>query len=174
MALARKLIDAYHDSHPFVRLAAIITAIAVITVGFVALSSVTPQWLTDSVNQLAEVGLIVIAIPAGLFFVVFFIGFTFWNQSPAGKSVGILGVMLVTLLIVNALSLTLGTEYPGREYIRLVSYWGLAIALIYLSVVVVHLNVLGLIRRRDARREAEAELDAPDLADAAGADRTVG
>lgn len=174
MALARKLTDAYHDSHPFVRLAALATAIALVIVGFIALSMATPQWLTDAVNSLAEVGLIVIAIPAGLFFVVFFIGFTFWNQSPAGKSVGILGVMLVTLLIVNALSLTLGTNYPGREYIRLVSYWGLAFALIYLSVVVVHLNVLGLIRRRDARRDAEADVDAPDLADATGADRPVG
>lgn len=151
---ARDLYKKSMAARVVVRLAATI----VVLVGLVRLSVHTPPAVTDWFNGFAEVGLYCIAIPAGAFFVVFLTGFTHWRSTPAGESVVALGLALELVLIVNALSLLLGVDYPGREYVRTLSYWGLGAAMVYLSYTAVQLNVSDLIKRRaDALQQGSDE-----------------
>lgn len=117
----------------------------------------------EFLNRLADLSLLVIAIPVGFFYLGFLLFLTGWAVNPAGKSVAVLGIALVILLCVNAASLFLGQEYPGRPLIRDASYLGLCAAVIYLAYTVVQLSASDAIRRLELARLASMDQGESDL-----------
>lgn len=141
--------------HPVVRLLLIITLGAAVSATFITASIVTPDHIRDGVNSLAEAGLYFFALPAAALYIGLFVGFSDWRSTLPGRAAATAGFSVITILLVNAASLFLGPDYPGREWIRVIAYWGLGVAQLYLCYSVWHFQRLGLIQRRQARRERQ-------------------
>jgi hypothetical protein len=130
---------------------------------FIIASVVTPDVVRDTLNTVAELGLYFVALPAGALFLGLFMGLSDWRSTLPGRAVGSVGLALVGVLIVNAATLVLGTEYFGREYVRILAYWGIGFAMLYLCYSVWHFLRLGLLERRGQSKKPSLTDDREDV-----------
>lgn len=150
--------------HPVLRALLIVIFVTVVAAVFAIASSVTPDHVRDGVNAFAESGLYFFALPAGALYLGMYVGFSDWRSTLPGRAAATVGFSLVALLAVNAASILFGPLYPGREWVRVIAYWGLGIALLYLCYSVWYFQRLGIIKRRHDRRERDlAEANERDI-----------
>jgi|GEM_PF-7093499 len=79
------------------------------------------------VNMLADWAI----LPAGpgmIAFVAMYFTKTHWWRSETGRAIMYLTVALLPMLLAASLLAWLGTDYPGREWLRLVSFVGISTA----------------------------------------------
>lgn len=131
----------------------VIVASTFLLANFIIASVVTPDIVRDGLNTVAELGLYFLALPAAGLFLGLFMGLSNWRSTLPGRAVAAVGMALVGVLLVNAATLVLGQDYFGREYIRIIAYWGIGVALLYLCYSVWHFLRLGLLERRGQKHK---------------------
>jgi hypothetical protein len=107
--------------------------------------------------------LLLTAIPALMLFVGFYFYKSPWNQFLVGRSLMYFAVSLLVIIATVAASVWLGTDYYGREWIRLASYllvsittWRLFFTLRYVQKqgeIVDELTVTGLVETHRTENE---------------------
>ncbi len=139
--------------HPLRRTLLTLVVSTFLLANFIIASAVTPDVVRDGLNLVAELGLYILALPAAGLFLGLFMGLSNWRSTLPGRAVASVGMALVGVLITNCLTLLLGQDYFGREYIRILTYWGIGAALLYLCYSVWHFLRLGLLERRGQRKK---------------------
>lgn len=77
--------------------------------------------MTDIVNRIADLILVSLLIPNLIFTVRYFL-FSPFERTREGRNLLYQKTAISALLIVLTLSVTLGADYPGRPFIRLIVF----------------------------------------------------
>lgn len=147
--------------HPTLRWLLGLVAVVFVGAVFILTSMVSSDAVRDGVNTSAEFGLYFLALPAASLFVGLYCGLSNWRSTMPGRAVATVGFALIGVLCVNASTLIFGQDYPAREYIRVIAYWGIGFALVYLCYSVVHFQRLGLLERRAQRQREVSDIELP-------------
>lgn len=104
-----------------------------------------------SLNEVADV-LLLLALPPVILFIGFYGWRSPWRDLVAGRSLLYVLVALAAVLAQNAASVFIGSDYLGRELIRVVLYGGLVVTLWRMLWVLLHLQG----KRKDTDAAADA------------------
>lgn len=147
--------------HPMLRWLLGLVLVVVAAAAFISASLLATDPIRDTINTIAEVGLYILALPTAALFCGLYMGFSNWRATLPGRATAVVGLALTGVLIVNASTLIFGQDYPAREFIRVIAYWGIGFALVYLCYSVVHFQRLGLLERRAQRRREVDDIELP-------------
>lgn len=79
-----------------------------------------PEWLSDALLTAGDLVAFHNLVPAALF--VLYYRMSPWKNNFVGRALMLLGISLVITQVVLSLSLFLGPDYFGREFVRLIGY----------------------------------------------------
>lgn len=147
--------------HPIAAWLLGLVALATVAASFISASVLASDTVRDRINTFAEFGLYLLALPAAALFCGLYMGFSNWRQTMPGRATAVVGLALTGVLIVNATTLIYGQDYPAREFIRVIAYWGIGFALVYLCYSVWHFQRLGVLERRAQRHREVDDIELP-------------
>ncbi len=110
--------------------------------------------MNEVVNQFADLVLLA-SFPAILLFVLFYLR-SRWRTYAVGRALMHQAISLCLVVFIVLLSLILGSDYPGRPFVRLVGYTVLCAAMWRMLWVLVKIQRQGAREGHPMRRQGDA------------------